>query len=267
MKSFSDELRARREAKNITLFEIAKKTRINIRYLEAIEQGTFDVLPYVRAFLKSYAEAIGLESDEILKKYTVVATGRNNSNAYQVIPEISDENISASVEKTEALLKQQIRTRQTIYIIIGIVFITLLSFFLLNYFNIVAQKETPTETTFSDVVKEQEKVYEIVPALDTADTVQQRLKEVVVLDSLRLSAIASDSVWISITLDSKPLRRGYVLAGSKRLWKAKDSIIISLSNAGNITFTLNGKEYGKLGKKGRRTFRYKFTVDTLKQYL
>ena len=76
MNSFSEELRNARESKNITLADISKLTRISNKYLQAIEQGTFDVLPqtYVRAFIKAYAEAIGLNAAEVLRKYDIQST-------------------------------------------------------------------------------------------------------------------------------------------------------------------------------------------------
>ena len=62
MNTFSDELQKERVAKDISLADISKKTHINIKYLEAIEQGSFDILPqtYIRAFIREYALVIGL---------------------------------------------------------------------------------------------------------------------------------------------------------------------------------------------------------------
>lgn len=64
-------LRAREE-KGISLDDIQKMTKIQKRYLEAIERGHFHLLPghfYARAFIKSYAEAVGLDSGEILAHF------------------------------------------------------------------------------------------------------------------------------------------------------------------------------------------------------
>ncbi len=55
-----------------TLDQIQDMTKIRKRYLEAIEEGNYAVLPgnfYVRAFIKSYSEAVGLEADEVLRLY------------------------------------------------------------------------------------------------------------------------------------------------------------------------------------------------------
>lgn len=59
--------------KKISIEEIQEITKIRKRYLEAIENGEYDVLPgqfYARAFIKSYSEAIGLSAEAVLEQYT-----------------------------------------------------------------------------------------------------------------------------------------------------------------------------------------------------
>ena len=53
------------------LSNIDTSTKINIKYLNAIEDGDFDVLPtvYIRLFLRTYAEALELIPEKILKEY------------------------------------------------------------------------------------------------------------------------------------------------------------------------------------------------------
>jgi cytoskeletal protein RodZ len=66
-------LRQKREKKRMSLAEVARITRIPVSTLESIEQDHFDDLPgevFVKGFLKSYAQTIGLEADEIVARYT-----------------------------------------------------------------------------------------------------------------------------------------------------------------------------------------------------
>ncbi|MDV3458132.1 DUF4115 domain-containing protein [Sphingomonas sp. HF-S4] len=61
-----EKLRAAREAQKLELSEIASRTRIPQRHLEAIEQGNFASLPsvtYAMGFARSYARAVG--ADEV----------------------------------------------------------------------------------------------------------------------------------------------------------------------------------------------------------
>ncbi|WP_219836726.1 helix-turn-helix domain-containing protein [Paenibacillus sp. R14(2021)] len=65
-------LKKAREQRNLSLDDIQELTKIRKRYLEAIEEGDYSVLPgsfYVRAFVKNYAEAVGLDADEVLRLY------------------------------------------------------------------------------------------------------------------------------------------------------------------------------------------------------
>jgi cytoskeletal protein RodZ len=66
-------LQRARQEKGMTLYDVQEATKIQIRYLEAIESGHFDVLPglfYVRAFIKSYAETVGLDADALIAEHS-----------------------------------------------------------------------------------------------------------------------------------------------------------------------------------------------------
>lgn len=65
-------LREAREKKGLTLDDLQQATKIQKRYLIAIEDEKFDELPgdfYVRAFVKQYADTVGLDGNTLLKDY------------------------------------------------------------------------------------------------------------------------------------------------------------------------------------------------------
>lgn len=65
-------LQEARQEKGYTLDDLQQITKIQKRYLIAIEDEKFDELPgdfYVRAFVKQYANTVGLDGDELLKEY------------------------------------------------------------------------------------------------------------------------------------------------------------------------------------------------------
>jgi cytoskeletal protein RodZ len=66
-------LKKRREEKRMSVAEVSRVTRIPVTTLDALEADRFDDLPgevFVRGFLKSYAQAVGLAPAEILARYT-----------------------------------------------------------------------------------------------------------------------------------------------------------------------------------------------------
>ncbi|WP_217585546.1 helix-turn-helix domain-containing protein [Lentibacillus saliphilus] len=65
-------LKEAREAKDISLDELQETTKIQKRYLHAIEEENYQILPgtfYARAFIKEYAVSVGLNADELLAEY------------------------------------------------------------------------------------------------------------------------------------------------------------------------------------------------------
>jgi cytoskeleton protein RodZ len=65
-------LRDQRIARELAIDDVAARLRIRSRYLEAIEQGRFDQLPgaaYIPAFLRAYANYIGLDADKVMTAY------------------------------------------------------------------------------------------------------------------------------------------------------------------------------------------------------
>ncbi|WHY83251.1 helix-turn-helix domain-containing protein [Siminovitchia fortis] len=65
-------LRAAREEKGISLDQLQSMTKIQKKYLSGIEEGDYSQIPgkfYVRAFIKQYAEAVGLSADELFEEY------------------------------------------------------------------------------------------------------------------------------------------------------------------------------------------------------
>lgn len=65
-------LREAREQQNLSLDDIQDKTKIQKRYLAAIENNNLDILPgrfYARAFIKEYALVVGLDVIELLADF------------------------------------------------------------------------------------------------------------------------------------------------------------------------------------------------------
>lgn len=89
MSELGQQLREARLQKGMSLDDVQEMTKIRKRYLEAIEAGDYKVLPgsfYVRAFIKTYAETVGLNPDEpaggTQKRRTRRRDGSNDGTGY-----------------------------------------------------------------------------------------------------------------------------------------------------------------------------------------
>lgn len=72
MSDLGQLLKKARTERGLSLDDVQDMTKIRKRYLEAIEDGNYKILPgnfYVRAFIKTYSEAVGLEPNEVLRLY------------------------------------------------------------------------------------------------------------------------------------------------------------------------------------------------------
>ena len=61
-----------RQSSGVEIGEISRKTFINSRYLRAIEEGDFSVVPgdiYVRGYIKEFARCLGVPFREAIKDY------------------------------------------------------------------------------------------------------------------------------------------------------------------------------------------------------
>lgn len=97
MSDLGQLLKKARLEKGISLEDLQETTKIRKRYLECIEEGNYKALPgnfYVRAFIKSYAEAVGLEPNEVLQLY------RN------VIPEVNAEPAAETIAPKRTVSKR-----------------------------------------------------------------------------------------------------------------------------------------------------------------
>lgn len=72
MTGLGERLKEARTAKGYSLDDLQSITKIQKRYLSGIENEDYSMMPgafYVRAFIKQYSEAVGLDSDEMLSLY------------------------------------------------------------------------------------------------------------------------------------------------------------------------------------------------------
>lgn len=152
MDEIGQKLRNARIKKGYTIDDLQQVTKIQKRYLIAIEEGQFDHLPgdfYVRAFIKQYCEAVDLDSNELLDEYKA---------------EIPDSQPHETVDTTENTKKRSITENSDSFfsglrnyvpqIIVGIVVIVILGVIIFGMVNrsqnssqVTIPKDTSSQTS------------------------------------------------------------------------------------------------------------------------
>ena len=93
-------LKKSRESKEIDLQTISNDIKINIKYLEAIENGNLNIVPntYIRLFIKSYAQYLKLDSKEILNQYED-DTNLKSKNIFKILSKKSAKEDTSETRK------------------------------------------------------------------------------------------------------------------------------------------------------------------------
>ncbi|HKY33401.1 MAG TPA: helix-turn-helix domain-containing protein [Candidatus Polarisedimenticolia bacterium] len=91
MASFGEELKRERELRDISLKEISEATKISLRFLEALEQDNYDILPggvFNRGFIRAYARFIGIDGEEMVNAYLHEVSQREARHGSTPRPEL-----------------------------------------------------------------------------------------------------------------------------------------------------------------------------------
>jgi cytoskeleton protein RodZ len=86
-----ERLRDARRAQDLDLDQVHARTKISIRFLEAMEEENWEVLPgaaYARAFLHTYAELLGLDADAIVAEYRGGPAAREAQPEAEPVPQL-----------------------------------------------------------------------------------------------------------------------------------------------------------------------------------
>jgi hypothetical protein len=245
LEQFGKELQTTRQEKNISLMDISIETRISLKFLEAIEQGQFHLLPqtYIRAFLREYASFVGIDRDDIMKRYAL-ATGESTH-----VQQVTTSHLPPQTATNYSLVFSPLQ-RQAMIAGLAVIAFALIIF--LAHFS--KKNETTirgTEVPFDKVVRETEAAsLPQTPPSTPADSVPVIAEKTEKADSIRLEMTTTDSVWINILIDNHSIEDHLYGPNKRHAWAAKEQFIVTMGNAGGATFTLNGKNIGALGKRG-----------------
>lgn len=247
MKEIGEYLRRVREEKNISLKEVQESTKISLRYLEALDNGDFESIPgevYRKGFLVNYATALGLDGQDILKKYyELKAKEEEEQRKIQLEQAIQNKNTPVV----------NLNWSKEVYlgiVAVLIVFLIVFSFFAFPSFN---NSPNVTDETVSGESAKPE---------DTQGLIDKQLLPA----PITIYASFKEAVWVSVKADGVYLytRDGTTISPSspKLLWTAQREMEIRLGNPAGVNLSFNGKDMGKLGERGVVKL-FKFTPEGL----
>jgi len=241
-------LREAREARGWSLEEVSERTKIKRRYIQAMEEGSFDVLPgrvYVKGFLRSYAKLLGLSPEELIagfeKQYMV--------EDLAPIPEV--------IGGRKNLSWQSRRPRFVVYALL-VVIVGLLMVFGIRlsgkeagfYKDMSLKQEQDGNSAVSKTSpggdsREKPVVPEANPAPGQSKGVDFAHQGV----DLMLT-VTRESCWMRVVVDGEVKYVGELAARQSRSFQAGERIEVKLGNAGAVQVRLNGRDLGYIGKRG-----------------
>lgn len=263
MRKLAEELKENRLKKEITLQQMFVKTRISIKYLEAIENGDFDVLPevYLKAFIKSYAAAVGLDEEAVIRKFEAAKSGHDYQERAEeethhtpreerpVQPkhpkkEYLSIDTSAPLSEDESASQQSGRGN-LIVAGIGILLFVLIVAAYFTFFR-HSSKEIVTEKPYEEYIENNKPKADTVASAAPAQT----SAPAVVNDSLTLKVKTQDLTWVKITADSTRVSEFNLQPNTEKDVKAKRNFKVIIGNSGSVQLMLNNNPLSFPGGKG-----------------
>ena len=226
-------IKARKSA-GLSLAQIAVETRISTRFLKAIEDEEFHLLPggvFNRGFVRAYADRIGLDPEKAVADYEQVAASRQPSEPLETT-------VSPSSQPKVPWLSYPV--------VLGVLLLVLIIFYMVARDSVnTALPAIEPQVSISQPLAE--------PALPAGPPTAPPPQEVAPpTNALTLELEAREQTWIKITTDGSALVAGEILKpGMTRKFTAMNSIHITVGNAGGLTMKLNGQQLKPLGESGR----------------
>ncbi|MCX6639093.1 MAG: helix-turn-helix domain-containing protein [bacterium] len=256
---FGRELTAAREYKRITLDGISEETKIHARYLRAMEEGEWDVLPrpYMEVFLKAYAETVGMNVPKVMKKYREMVRSElrepplSDHKAGSELTEEIDEELNAEPE-------QKSRYGFWVVLLIALLLLVILMGVLIKT-GLLAQwlggspkVQQVTQNGSNPNGNGQAPGNESAnPALNNGKLKNLTVSTESIISEIKLEAKAVESCWLKARVDGASTQEYLLAAGDSTIIKAEKELGIVIGNAGGVLLILGTDSLGAIGPKGR----------------
>ena len=248
MAQFYKELKDLRLSKEISLEELETRTKINIKYLAAIEEGNFDILPipYLRLFLRAYATEIGGDSDRSLEQLdSFIGHTKPSIKTNNIKDEISDE-----IQKTKKLNISSLLANNNVKLRKDIITVTILS--ILFIFSIIIIKKLSNEKIHEPILPIEQNIRKVdlisEELLITNFTEDKFIEESLSMaPPFFLTLLSGSDIGVSIEQDTLKTYVKYLNPGTELNLEgfiSKSELLFT--NTNKLRIRLNGTELNQL---------------------
>ncbi|WP_035055396.1 helix-turn-helix domain-containing protein [Carnobacterium pleistocenium] len=265
MNEIGEKLKEARKVKGYTLDDLQQMTKIQKRYLIAIEEGNYDVMPgkfYARAFIKQYADTVGLNGDQLLEEYTDAVPHAHDE---EFVEKVSTGQTRSGKNIENVLLTKFQNNLPTILIgILAVAIVAAIYFAVIKTNNqgdeamitnnseaiSVSSAESISESESEPTTESAESVDSIEEALgieivsSTGSTTTYAVTGNAEDNSLTLTATGGDS-WISVEGDGATIDAQLIADGSTletEIPEGTSSLVIIIGNTPATEINLNGED-------------------------
>ena len=240
---FYEELKIQRESLGISLEQISNKTKINEKFLLAIEEGNFSVLPstYIRLFLRAYAQEVELNPDDVIKSLEEFLSGKKEGEERDKEPE-------RDLSYQRSLILESRAPHKKINIATIAIFVVVIFFIIAILKQILMENEADKVNPVP--IGSSELPLNTVDSLSNQENITLENRSETQKKILTLAMQALDSCWIQIKRDNEQPVDYIFPPGISRTWIASEQFTISLGRPSKITLELNGQNLGPLGVDG-----------------
>lgn len=223
MHQVSEELRNARERRGMSFDDVYKSTKIDPKFLEALEEGNYSVLPepYIKAFIKSYAIAVGANTASILRKYEEF---KSSLLPNEPAEEMRVEKQLPSIFRENVLNLWENHKKMVIGIAAGILGVIII----ITAIIAISNGDTSSNTRTAIVTPE-----------NRAET-----------SGVNFSVAAEASVYLMVSIDGGDSLDYNLMAGGIRDFHGEDSLWIFTGNAGAVDFAFNGNQVSGVAGNG-----------------
>ncbi|MEW5899394.1 MAG: RodZ domain-containing protein [Bacillota bacterium] len=231
-----------RKERGLSLEEIAEKTKIRRRYLEAIEEENFGLLPgrvYVKGFLRNYAKFLGLNPEPLVALYEERYPGEQPAAVAAEVP-----------PKKEKIVHS--RRKPLIYVFLAAV-LCLAAFGLYAWQAGALFSQAPDDVRAPGNADGRDLPGQVYapPDQPASPPVSPVLEDNAPPRGVSLVLdVVQDSCWMRVVVDGETKFEGELTARQSRSFSGKERIKVKLGNAGAVQVQVNGRNLGYLGGRG-----------------